>query len=132
MRFQLRVIAGLGSCIAALAHCGRTSNARSCPLSSEPAIVVEIRAQRGGLPLAEVAHGVVRDQDYLDSLRPHERRGTDPSVLVSRAAAFDRPGNYSVEVYVPGYRKWRQVGVLVSQGECGVRTRRLQASLIGV
>lgn len=96
-----------------------------------PAIVVEIRDARTGAPLANDARGAVHDGAYVDSLTPYEGTGTGagPLVLFSRRAADERPGNYSVEVNHPGYRAWTLAGVRAIAGKCGVKTRRISASL---
>jgi len=127
----------IGSCFApivflvGLANCGKLPGNRSssCSSSVEPAVVVEIRDARTGASLAASATGVVRDNSYVDSLRPHEGRGTAPFALTSRAAADERPGTYSVQVYSPGYRMWAREGVRVTRDECHVRTQRLTAGL---
>lgn len=129
LKFRLVARAVATAPLFILAQCTK-QGAQSCPLSSEPAVVVDIRDNGEGLPLAAVARGVIRDGAYVDSLRPHEGRGTAPFVLTSRAAGFDRPGTYSVEVYAPGYKAWRRDGVTVIQGACRVRTRNLHAELV--
>jgi hypothetical protein len=103
----------------------------SCPAVINPAIVVEIRDARNGAPLANDARGAVHEGAYVDSLTPYEGTGTGagPLLLISRRAADERAGNYSVEVNHAGYRAWTLAGVRVVSGQCGVRTRRLSASL---
>jgi len=126
-------VGGAGSLafLAGLANCGILygSGRESCSASVEPAVVVEIRDARTGVPLAGSARGVVRDGAYVDSLRPHGGAGT-PYVLMSRAAAKERPGTYSVNVQAPGYQVWTLDGVVVSSDQCHVRTRRLRAELV--
>ena len=103
----------------------------SCPEVISPAVVVEIRDARTGAPLANDARGAVHDGAYVDSLTPYEGTGTGagPLLLISRRAADERAGTYSVEVNHPGYRTWTLAGVRAVAGQCGVKTRRLSASL---
>ena len=101
----------------------------SCPADITPAIVVEIRDARTGAPLANGAKGAVHDGAYVDSLGPYEWIGTDLNTLFSRRAANERPGTYAVEVNHPGYRTWTVGGVRAIAETCGVRTRRISASL---
>jgi hypothetical protein len=103
--------------------------AYSCPAVITPAIVVEIRNARTGAPLANGAKGAVHDGPYVDSLIPYEGIGLDPTSLISRRAADERPGTYAVEVNHPGYRTWSVAGVRAVAGQCGVRTHRISASL---
>jgi hypothetical protein len=101
----------------------------SCPAVVTPAIVVEIRDARTGIPLADAARGAVHEGAFVDSLTRYEANGPDANCLFSRRAADERPGVYSVEVIHSGYRVWTVAGVQAVAGECGVRTRRIVASL---
>ena len=102
----------------------------SCPAWIKPAIVVEIRDARTGAPLAKDARGAVHDRAYVDSLIPYVWTETGgPPLLISRRAADERAGNYYVEVNHPGYRTWTLAGVRAVSDQCGVKTRRLSASL---
>ena len=101
----------------------------SCPAVVTPAIVVEIRDARTGVPLANAARGAVHEGAYVDSLTPYEANASDANSLFSRRAADERPGTYSVEVVHAGYRAWTVSGVRAVAGTCGVRTRRISASL---
>ena len=65
---------------------------------------------------------------YQDSLRPFVYDGTPPA-MVSRAAAHERPGRYTVEVRASGHVDWHLQNVLVEPGECHVRTVNLEARL---
>ncbi len=102
----------------------------ACTTDFRPAIIVEIRDAVTGVPLAEAARGAVRDGAYIDSLRPAESLGPDPSSMLSRSAAGEREGTYSVEVQRNGYQTWTASGVRVSDGGCHVDTRRLRAQLV--
>jgi hypothetical protein len=120
----------LGSVTLAACH-NPFGGAYYCPAMISPAIVVEIRDARTGAPLANDARGAVHDGAYIDSLAPYEGTGTGagPLLLFSRRAADERPGNYSVEVNHPRYRAWTLSGVRAIAGPCGVKTRRISASL---
>ena len=98
-----------------------------CTLSVDPGIVVTIRDATNGKSLAGTARGVVRDGEFSDSLRPYG--GLGDGTLVSRAAADERPGVYTVTVEHPGYAPWERVGVRVRPGECHVQAAELMADL---
>lgn len=120
----------LGS--AGLAGCQNPfADGYSCPAVMSPAIVVEIRDARTGAPLANDARGAVHDGAYVDSLTPYEGTGTGagPLLLISRRAADERAGTYSVQVTHPGYLTWTLGGVRAVVGQCGVKTHRLSVSL---
>jgi hypothetical protein len=89
-----------------------------------PAIVVEISDSVTGAPLAEQAYGVVRDRDYVDSLRPY--RFAKERIMT---AARKRAGTYDVTVEHAGYAPWTKKGVKVSGGECYAITVELKARL---
>ena len=101
----------------------------ACTGSVEPAVVVEIRDARTGVPLAERAAGAVREGAFVDSLTPYAFLGSDPSSMYSRRAANERPGRYEVEVQLAGYLPWAAGDVRVADGQCHVRTVTLQARL---
>jgi hypothetical protein len=122
----------LGLTFVGLAGCHNPlASGYSCPAVVSPTIVVAIRDARTGAPLANDARGAVYEGAYVDSLTPYESTGTGagPFVLVSRRAADERPGNYSVEVSHPGYRAWTLEGVRATAGQCGVKTPRISALL---
>jgi hypothetical protein len=98
-----------------------------CTLDVLPAVIVEIRDGFDAAPLAENASGVVRDGTYTDSLQPYASVGN--GTLVSRAAAYERAGVYSVIVQHPGYAEWRVDGVRVREGDCHVEPVELTANL---
>jgi len=100
-----------------------------CPMGLWPAVVVEIRDARDGSAIAVEARGVVREGAYVDSLGPYETVGLGLSGLYSRAAAWERPGTYSVEVTHPGYRTWTASGVTAKPGRCSVQTKRVHANM---
>jgi hypothetical protein len=99
----------------------------TCTLNVLPAVEVEIRDGFDDTPLAETARGAVREGSFIDSLRPYGTVGN--GVLVSRAAADERTGVYSVTVEHDGYAEWRMDGVRVRGDECHVETVVLSAYL---
>ena len=86
--------------------CGTEPN---CTQGVYPAIVVEIRDGFDDAPLAESARGLVQEGEFVDSLRPYGSVGN--GVLISRAAADERSGVYTVIVEHDGYLQWRADGV---------------------
>ena len=109
--------------------CNLPTDDLACTGSIEPAIVVRITNARTGAPLAGGAAGIVRDGPYADSLRPYEFLSSDPASMISRRAANERAGIYSVDVIHPGYGAARFDGVEVVAGRCHVVTRVLDAAL---
>lgn len=99
----------------------------TCTLDVLPAVVVEIRDGFDDAPLAETARGAVQQGEFVDSLRPYGAVGN--GVLISRAAADERAGIYSVTVAHDGYAAWRRDGVRVRRDECHVETVHLSAYL---
>ncbi|HET6777637.1 MAG TPA: hypothetical protein VFH26_01985 [Gemmatimonadales bacterium] len=99
----------------------------TCTQGVEPAIVVEIRDGFDGTPLAGSSRGAVQEGQFVDSLRPYGSFGN--GVLISRAAADERPGVYTVTVEHDGYLTWRVEGVRVQRGSCNVETVQLTAGL---
>ncbi len=108
---------------ALLSACDTTG---ACDLSVHAGIVVEIRDAATDAPLAATARGAVRDGAYVDSLKP---AGIENFTLARRAAAYERPGTYEVEVVHPGYATWQRIGVVVRPGGCHVQTAMLRALL---
>jgi hypothetical protein len=99
----------------------------ACTANVAPGVVVEIRDGFDGTPLAATARGAVREGTYVDSLRAYGGLGN--GTLVSRAAAPERPGVYSVTVEHAGYLAWQRDGVRVRAGQCHVETVQLVADL---
>lgn len=105
------------------------SGGYGCTADIRFAVEVEIRDAVTGSPLAQAAFGVVRDGSFSDSLTPARFLNADPSSMVSRQAAGERPGTYSVEVQRSGYRTWTATNVSVGRNKCHVDTRLLRADL---
>ena len=101
--------------------------ARECPLSIEPAIVVWITDAETGEARAATASGYVAQGEYVDSLRAAawDRDDTVLALGTREAGA----GLYRVVVEAPGYERWLRGNVAVTDGECGVETRELDAEL---
>jgi hypothetical protein len=96
-----------------------------CTTEAVPAIIVEVRDAGTQAPAANGATGYARDGDVevvLENWDPQE----DALTLVG---AYERAGTYSVTVEKPGYQSWKQGAVVVTRGECHVRTARLTANL---
>jgi hypothetical protein len=100
-----------------------------CTTQVQPGIVVEIRAKADNQPLAYSAQGSVSSGSYTDSLEPLGFLTSDPRTMVSRQAAPERPGTYSVEVAVAGFQPVEFQNVTVLPGQCHVQTAYLQALL---
>jgi hypothetical protein len=114
--------------LAALYTLGACSSSPSdpivCDASARAGITVTIKDAETMEPLAATARGVVRDGAYVDSL-----------VLVApdtRAAAFERPGTYSVEVRLAGYQNFNTSNVRVTAGTCHVNAVVVPALLLKV
>jgi hypothetical protein len=117
---------------ATAAACRESTEPRSvdCTLNTLPAVEVEIRDGRNGALLTAGARGAVHEGPYLDSLRPHfSVAPLGPTLMVTRAAASERAGTYTVEVEHPGYIRWSRSPVLVWRDECHVQTVKLTAWL---
>lgn len=85
----------------------------TCTAEGRDAVIVEVRDSITGSNAAEGALLIVRDGEYVDSVRggPNE-----PPALT---AAFERPGTYEVVVQKNGYREWVRQGVRVRRtGGC--------------
>lgn len=99
----------------------------ACDTGIVPGIVVEIHHSQTRAPLADSARGFVLEAAYSDSLWPHGYANTGQ--MLSRAAAYERAGTYSVLVTRAGYANWSQGNVRVTRGECHVHTVALVAAL---
>jgi hypothetical protein len=108
-----------------LTACGNAAGGYTCPAIVTPAIVVEIKDARTGVPIAQGAEGIVRDGVYADSLRPYQE-------MLSLQAAPERPGTYTAEVQRTGYQTWTISGVRATSGQCGVRTATVKADLVPI
>lgn len=117
-------ILATSACVAGSLGC---STAPICTLSVDPGIIVTIRDATDGSPIAATARGLVRDGTFSDSLRPFG--GLGDGTLISRAAADERPGVYTVTVEHLGYAPWQRIGVRVRPGECHVASAQLTADL---
>lgn len=113
-----------------LAGCSLLSEPVYCTGSIEPGIVVRITEFESGLPLAAGAKGVLRDGGFVDSLRPYGfTLDVDSLVMITLSGAYERTGEYQVDVLHPGYIPVSQTGILVDRGACHVNTRIVEVSL---
>ena len=117
---------GMGSLLVTLNGC-ESPLPVLCPGAVTPGIVVEVLDSSTGAWIADSASGVVRDGEYVDSLRPHTWSAT--YVLATLQAAGDRPGTYRVEVSRPRYEDWSQDGVVAEPAPCVVATTTIVARL---
>jgi hypothetical protein len=92
-----------------------------------PAVVVRIRDDKTGAPLAESALAVVKEKEYADTLDPFEY--TKEGLLRSRQGAGERAGTYDVIVTRRGYSPWQAHAVKVERDECHVKPAYLEARL---
>jgi len=121
-----KVLIGIGLATATWS-CGLTDPG-ACTTSIEPGIVVTIQDAIDRTPLAETAIGNVYDGTYVGPLVPNGFLGD--GTMISRKAADERPGRYTVVVTHPGYREWRVENVVVRAGACHVGTVNLVAALV--
>ena len=98
-----------------------------CTTNIAPGLIVEIRDARSGRWIADSASVLARDGSYVDTLRAG-LVGQEGS-MHERYGAQERPGTYAIEVRRPGYRAWRDSGVVVTRNPCHVNTVRLRADL---
>lgn len=98
-----------------------------CDTGIAPGIVVEIRDAHTGEAIADSASGFAIDGTFSDSLAPFSASGDGR--LVSRHAAAEREGTYTVIVTRPGYQNWSVSGVRVDEGDCHAETAYLVARL---
>lgn len=97
-----------------------------CDTSIVAAVEVEIRDAVSLRPIADSARGIVREGEYVDSLRSSRATGDG---LLSLAGADERPGVYEVFVTRVGYLPWDTAEVLVRDSDCHVQQAILQANM---
>ena len=98
-----------------------------CTLNIQPGIIVTIVDSITNEPRAAEAVGVAQGGSFSDSLRPYSIDGQ--GVMLSRAAADERPGIYTVRIQASGYRDWVRTNVRVQSGDCHVEPAVLTAQL---
>ena len=99
----------------------------SCTLIAHNAVEIEVRDSITGEPAADSATGrITRGTQAFDLQLTGWTAEHVGLWLTSRGSG---PGTYQVEVSKPGYRTWQQSGVVVTEGDCGMNTVRLQARL---
>ena len=105
----------------------------SCPQIAAPAVLLQIREAGTGFPAADGARGIVQDGTYSDSLRVVAwEPPAAPDTKLYMAAAFDRPGTYSVTLEKQGYQTFQQAGVVVGTNECGTEQAQITVMLVPV
>ena len=120
-----------GSAVVVLAACSPASI--SCPQIPAPAILLEVRESGTGNPAANGAKGVVEDGAYIDSLKVVGWSGPPaPETELLMAAAFDRPGTYSIRLEKPGYQTWVRAGVVVGTDDCGTQQAQIVTQLVPI
>ena len=88
-----------------------------------PAVQVQVVDAQTGKSLLVRSTIRVQDGAYVDSATP-----TDPAISAVNLA-YERSGNYKVQVDRAGYYPWQQENVRVRKGECHVQTVKLEARL---
>ncbi len=125
----VRISFGAGLGVAVLAGCNPAGV--DCPIIAAPAILLEVREYGTGFPAANGARGAVYEGSYVDSLRVVGWQGSAiPENALQMAAAFDRPGTYSIGLVKPGYQAWERTGVVVGTDRCGIQQVQLSAQLV--
>ncbi len=94
---------------------------QSCTTEARAGINIEVRDSVTSAPAATGAIATARDGIFTDTLMSFDG--------LSRAGAWERPGNYVVSITKAGYRQWSASGVQVTDGGCHVRPVILQARL---
>jgi hypothetical protein len=102
----------------------------NCTLHIQPGIIVTIVDSVTNEPRAAEAVGVAQAGSFNDSLRSYWTDGQ--GVMLSRAAADERPGTYAVTIQTSGYRDWVRTNVRVRSGDCHVQSAELTARLQSV
>ena len=87
----------------------------NCPDIGIAAITVIALDEVNGAPTPTRGVVIVSDGAYADTA---VALGTPPRY----AAAFNRPGTYTVTVAVAGYRPWQLAGVVVNRAACNLVT----------
>ena len=111
-------LVGLGSC--------GVFTEVSCDTGISPAVEALIRDAATGAPLAAEARGAVEEGTFIDSLRPGESNAE--LELISRVAADERPGRYTVKIEHAGYERWQGIA-WVRRNDCGAVPVTLTAEL---
>ena len=96
---------------------------RLCTMEGRPAVHVQVADAQTGESLLVQSTIRVQDGAYVDSATP-----TDPAISAVNLA-YERSGNYIVQVDRAGYHPWKQENVRVRKGECHVQTVKLEAKL---
>lgn len=94
-----------------------------CSMEALPALRVHVVDAETGKSLLMQSTIRIQDGDYADSATP-----TEPAISAVNLA-YERSGNYKVQVERTGYHPWKQENIRVRKGECHVQTIELEAKL---
>jgi len=85
-----------------------------CTTAGRPALVIRVTDAETGDPPEGESKITITDGTWTEV---HE--GLPDPILGQYAAAFERPGTYSVLIETPGYQNWNREGVIVRRtGSC--------------
>jgi hypothetical protein len=109
------------------AACGCNSIMAPCDTSRKAGIVLTVldSATHGHVP-ADSIIVIARDGGYADSVRFTNVR---PDPVTDVPLAYERAGEYDIEVRATGYAPWSQANIQVHGGRCHVGTVTRQALL---
>lgn len=91
-----------------------------CTTDYRPGIEVSVVDSVDGSDLRPRAFGVARRGAIVDTLRETGN---------SLAGAYEAPGDYSIEIVVPGFQPWRLEHVALQSDECHVITQFITARM---
>ncbi len=115
----------LGVLTIAAAVCGCNSIMAPCDSSKKAGIVLTVLDSLTEGPVsADSVVVVARDGAYADSVQFTNVR---PDPVTEVALAYERAGEYDIEVRATGYAPWTQSNIRVNDGRChvGTVTRRV-------
>lgn len=93
-----------------------------CTTEARAGINVVVRDADTQAGIAALARGSVTDGAYVDSLRTYGSTTT-------LAAAYERPGNYTVDVRATGYQGFTTTGIIVTKDACHVVPQTVTVNL---
>jgi hypothetical protein len=91
-----------------------------CDASAKPGIHIRIVDAHTNLPAAAGATVTITDGDYVEVEVVSADPAENDRVI---GAAYERPGTYQITVAKAGYLMATLSGVVVTDGDCHVRTR---------
>ncbi len=93
-----------------------------CTTEARAGINVVVRDADTQAGIAALARGAVTDGAYVDSLRANGSTTT-------MAAAYERPGTYTVDVRATGYQGFTTTGIIVTKDACHVVPQTVTVNL---